>query len=102
LVRYFIASPTGKLNKKLNVKNYFFSFCFSISSFQRMRQTNSYLLYKESFLHFSIEIAKTNDCWPTVIFIAVGQQLFFFFFKCRRKELVDFKILYYASPFSQI
>jgi hypothetical protein len=90
LVRYFIASPTGKLNKKLNVKNYFFSFCFFISSFQSMRQTNSYfsyLLYKESFLHFSIEIAKTNDCWPTVIFIAVGQQLFFFYLIAGGKNL---------------
>jgi len=90
LVRYFIASPTGKLNKKLNVKNYFFSFCFSISSFQRMRQTNSYfsyLLYKESFLYFSIEIAKTNDYWPTVIFIAVGQQLFFFSLNAGGKNL---------------
>jgi hypothetical protein len=24
-------------------------------------------------------MAKTNNCWPTAIFIAVGQQLFFFF-----------------------
>jgi hypothetical protein len=41
-------------------------------------------------------MAKENDCWLTAIFIAVGQQIFFFF-KSRRKE-----ILYCASPFSQI
>jgi hypothetical protein len=46
-------------------------------------------------------MAKVNDCWPTTIFIAVGQQ-FIFFLKSRRKELVNFKILYCASPFSQI
>jgi hypothetical protein len=46
-----------------------------------MRQIDSYfsyLLCEEPFLHFTVEMAKTNDCWPTVIFIAVGQQLFFF------------------------
>jgi hypothetical protein len=83
-----------------------------ISSLQRNTQTNSYfgyLLTGQPFLHFPVEIAKTNNCWPTTIFIVVGQQLFFLslnageiFFKWRRKELVDFKILYCASPFSQI
>jgi hypothetical protein len=55
-----------------------------------MSQTNSYfsyLLCKEPFLHFTIEMAKTNDCWPTVIFIAVGQQLFFFSLNVRGKNL---------------
>jgi hypothetical protein len=71
----------GEPNEEPNVKSYPFSFCFSISSLQRMSQTNSYfsyLLCKEPFLHFTIEMTKTNDCWPTVIFITVGQQLFFF------------------------
>ena len=72
---------------------------------QCMSQTDSYFTYllcEEPFLHFTVEMTKTNDCWPTIIFIAVGKQLFFFFFKFKRKELVDFKILYCASPFSQI
>jgi len=89
------ASLTRELNEELNIKNCPFSFCFSIFSLQCMRQTDSYfsyLLCEEPFLYFTVEMAKTNDCWPTVIFIAVGQQLFFFF-KCRRKELVYFKIL---------
>jgi hypothetical protein len=51
-----------------------------ISSLQRNTQTNSYfgyLLTGQPFLHFPVEIAKTNNCWPTTIFIVVGQQLFF-------------------------
>jgi hypothetical protein len=73
------ASPTRELNKEPNVKNYTFSFCFFISSLQRVRQTNSYfsyLLREESFLHFTVEMAKTNNCWPTVIFIVIDQLIF--------------------------
>jgi hypothetical protein len=62
----------------------------------------SYLSYEEPFLHFPVEMAKANDYWPTTIFIVIGQQFIFFSFKSRRKELVNFKILYCASPFSQI
>jgi len=74
------ASPTRKLNKELNVKNCTFSFCFFISSLQRMRQTDSYfsyLLREEPFLHFTVEMTKTNNCWPMIIFIAINQQLIF-------------------------
>jgi len=102
---YLRASLTGELNEKSNVKKCPFSFYFSISSLQCMRQTDSYfsyLLCEEPFLHFTVEMAKINDYWQTVIFIDVGQHFSFFFFKYRRKEFVDFKILYYASPFSQI
>jgi hypothetical protein len=45
-----------------------------------MRQTDSYfsyLLREEPFLHFTVEMTKTNNCWPTVIFIAIDQQLIF-------------------------
>jgi hypothetical protein len=38
----------------------------------------SYLLCEKSFLHFTIEMTKTNDYWSTVIFIVVSQHLFFF------------------------
>jgi hypothetical protein len=38
---------------------------------------------------------------PTTIFIAVGQQ-FFFPLEANGKKFVNFKILYCASPFSQI
>jgi len=50
-------------------------------------------------------MAKINNCWPTAIFIAVDQQLFFFslnageiFFKCRRKELVILKFCIVPHP----
>jgi hypothetical protein len=46
-------------------------------------------------------MTKENNCWPTTIFIAVGQQ-FFLSLKAEGKKLVNFKILYCASPFSQI
>jgi hypothetical protein len=55
-----------------------------------MRQTDSYfsyLLCEEPFLYFPVEMAKTNDCWPIVIFIAVGQQFFFFFLNAGGKNL---------------
>jgi len=90
MVRTLRASLTGELNEEPNVKNYPFNFCFSISSLQRMRQTYSYfsyLLYEEPFLYFPVEMAKTNDCWPIVIFIAVGQQFFFFFLNAGGKNL---------------
>jgi len=67
--------------KELNIKNYTFNFCFCISLFQRLRQTNSYFSYlscEDPFLHFLVEMAKANDCWPTANFIAVGQQFIFF------------------------
>jgi hypothetical protein len=38
---------------------------------------------------------------PTTIFIAVGQQ-FFFPLEANGKKFVNFKILYCASPFSQL
>jgi len=47
-------------------------------------------------------MTKENDCWPTSIFIAVSQQFIFFKKKAEEKKLLNFKILYYASPFSQI
>jgi hypothetical protein len=90
MVRTLRASLTGELNEELNVKNYPFNFCFSISSLQRMRQTDSYfsyLLCEEPFLYFPVEMAKTNDCWPIIIFIAVGQQFFFFFLNAGGKNL---------------
>jgi len=46
-------------------------------------------------------MAKENDRWPTAIFMVIGQQ-FFFFLKAEEKKLLNFKILYCASPFSQI
>jgi len=55
-----------------------------------MRQIDSYfsyLLCEEPFLHFTVEMAKTNDCWPTIIFIAGGQQLFFFSLNVGGKNL---------------
>jgi hypothetical protein len=57
---------------------------------QRMSQTDSYFTYllcEEPFLHFTVEMTKTNDCWPTIIFIAVGKQLFFFSLNARGKNL---------------
>jgi len=60
----FRAKPTGELNEDPNIKNYPFSFCFSISSLQHMRQTDgyfNYLLCEEPFLHFTVKMAKTND-----------------------------------------
>jgi len=47
-------------------------------------------------------MAKENYRWPTAIFIVVGQQFIFFSLKAEGKKLVNFKILYCASPFSQI
>ena len=57
------ASPTERQNEYSNVKKYpaFFS------SFLHF----SYLLREESFLYFLVEIAKTNDCLSTIIFIAI-------------------------------
>jgi len=72
---YLRASPTRELNEESNIKKCPFSFYFSISSLQRIRQTYnyfSYLLCEEPFLHFTVEMEKINNCWPTVIFIAVG------------------------------
>ena len=87
------ASPTGKLNEETNLKSYTFSFCLCFYSLQWLRQTNSYfssLSFEELFLHFPVEMAKENDCWPTAIFIAICQQFIFFFFKSRRKETYKF------------
>jgi hypothetical protein len=75
-MHYLRSSPTQEINEEPNIKNYTFSFCFFISSLQRVRQINSYfnyLLCEELFLYFTVEIAKTNNYWPMVIFIAVGQ-----------------------------
>jgi len=77
---YIRASPTHESNEELNIKKYNFSFYLFISSLQRSTQTNSYFGYlftSQPFLHFPAEMVKTNNCWPTAIFIAVGQQLFF-------------------------
>jgi len=80
-----------ELNEKTNLKSCTFRFCFCFYSLQRSRQMNSknsYSSFEEPLLHFSIEMAKENGCWPTIIFIAVGQQ--FIFFKSRRKETCKF------------
>jgi hypothetical protein len=93
------ASPTRELNKEPNVKNYTFSFCFFISSLQRVRQTYSYfsyLLREEPFLHFTVEMAKTNNCWPTVIFIAIDQQLIFSL-QCVRQTVSQYTSVLYDS-----
>ena len=76
------ASPTGELNEEANLKSYTFSFCLCFYSLQWLRQTNSYfssLSFEEPFLHFPVEMAKENDCWPTAIFIVICQQFIFFF-----------------------
>jgi hypothetical protein len=42
---------------------------------------------EEPFLHFPVEMAKANDCWPMAIFIAIGQQFIFFPLKAGGKNL---------------
>ena len=68
---------------------------------QRMSQTDSYFTYllcEEPFLHFTVEMTKTNDCWPTIIFIAVGKQLFFFSLNARGKNLEILKFYIVPHP----
>jgi hypothetical protein len=45
-------------------------------------------------------MAKENERWPMATFIAVGQQFIYFSLKAEGKKLINFKILYCASPFS--
>jgi len=68
----FRAKPTGELNEEPNVKNCPFSFCFSISSLQHMRQIDgyfNYLLCEEPFLYFTVEMAKTNNFLDLLLLI---------------------------------
>jgi len=46
-------------------------------------------------------MVKENDCWPTTIFITVGQQ-FFFSLKAEGNKLVNFKLVLYLTLLSNL